>query len=242
MITGLVLSIASYLAPFVPQSWTLAQLEPYRGLLRWFAYVPIVFIVLYVIRGLLKLNYDRYAASQASLEQMKRELEEIRRPKLEILYGIGGAFEHDFIDAEGVPCKLFRIAVRNVSTKTIHDVEVRLRRLRPLQVIPYQESSVYPIPLRRMHGGTVSGNVSSLQLQFSLHVDHEEYIDVVMKRDRGAEHGDEIVLCYAVENIPNGLSPRAYRMEIEAIGQDVPRESKWFHVDVNHEGRLAFFP
>lgn len=242
MITGLVLSIVPYLALFLPQSWVSVQLEPFQGFFRWLSFVPIAFLLLYVVYGLLKLNYGRYAALQSSLDQKNQEVVELRTPKFKIYFDQGPPFEQRDIWAnnEEVQRRWFRIGVKNKNTMmTIDDVVVHLEELHDLSSDPPGKSPVPPIVLRQMNDDPIDGQYRQ---SFTLHPGSIQFIDVTWKPEADlTADTDEIRLGYA-QHQPASIPCRRHALLITVSGRNAPTESGWFFVDVDENGQLLFGP
>jgi hypothetical protein len=125
--------------------------------------------------------------------------------------------------------RLYRIAVQNITSATLDDLEVKLTAIRPLDEIPTRPFIPIPVHLHIMNDNPTPGQPQ--RNRFSLHSGSTEWVDVVSRID--VPGTGDIEICHIVPYVNRRLPVSRFQLEITAYGRNVePPVSKTFEVGV----------
>jgi hypothetical protein len=181
-----------------------------------------VYVLLAVIEFFLKLLVVApmrvHREAQAENEQLRKELKDLLKPSLEILFEPNYPYDDQRRrgPTQNEDYRLFRIGVRNNGIKTVTGLKVQIS-----DVKPRPERLFTPLLLPAMHDRP---NQTVTELNPN---DAPWYFDVVDQRANG-----EICIAHTVQGIERLISPRKYILTINASGCDVPAKSRQFVISV----------
>ncbi len=184
------------------------------------------------------------AQSHAEIAAIKSELEDIRTPKLEIIFGEGEPFHQKqrFVQPDTITSSkvyeqvLFRVGVKNTSSTPIDRVSVRLEAIKPSLL-----SVHLPTILHKKGDNPLQGQ--SYASTFPLDPNCTEYVDVVQKTNRVGGVPSKVIELWHIELGMNREIPVGnYEFTLLAYGNAPPLPPMSFTVKVDIKGELSFSP